>query len=95
MSGRSGFDAAAKMNQNIQQSIEGHAAQQTRFNQTLLDSLATLQHTVQAANTLRISSSPQMATSYENITSGPPALTTASSSSVAELRRLGEQLCVV
>jgi hypothetical protein len=95
MSGRSGFDTAAKLNQNIRQSMEGHAAQQTQFNQTLLDSLATLRNTVQAAHTLRTSPNPQMAMSYENITSGPPALTAASSSSVAELKRLGEQLCVV
>lgn len=89
---RNCFDSSAKLNMDIKQSMEGHAAQQVQFHQTLLASLATLQETVQMANTIRSSSGPQIVIPQEFNASASSAVP---SSSVAELRTLGEQLCVV
>ena len=56
----------------------------------------TLQKTVDIANTARTSSSTEIIMSHElAATAASVQELSVSSSSVAELRRLGEQLCVV
>ncbi|KAF2691551.1 hypothetical protein K458DRAFT_2169 [Lentithecium fluviatile CBS 122367] len=89
------FDTAAESSKNLRQSVEGHAAQQLLFNKTLLDTLATLQKTVESANTMS-SSSTHVTMSHKLITAVTATQElTSPSTSVEELKRLGEQLCVV
>lgn len=81
---------AAERDKELKSEIEGHAAQQIVFNQRLLETLTTLQTTVETANSAGNPLKPPIPkddTFYINCS--------PSAKSVEELTKLGEQLCVV